>query len=65
MRFRVCFLCKEYQPIHPGNSLSNLLIEDFSAKHYKHPLQTIAKDEIPKDFVRYIIGMVTKNESQD
>jgi len=50
MNVRVCFKCNEYTPIHPGNSLSHKIIEQFDFRHFKHPIETIDKKEIPKDF---------------
>ncbi len=47
---RVCFKCGEYTPIHPGNQVSSELIKKFNFLHFKHPVQTLDKKEIPKDF---------------
>lgn len=50
MNVRVCFKCKEYTPIHPGNSINYNIIQQFEFMHYKHPVQTLSREEIPKDF---------------
>lgn len=50
MNVRVCFKCKQYTPIHPGNSLNHKIIEQFDFLHFKHPVQTLNKNEIPKEF---------------
>ncbi len=50
MNVRACFKCKEYTPIHPGNQVSSELIKKFDFLHFKHPVQTLDKTEIPKNF---------------
>ena len=52
MRVKVCFHCKQYTPIHPGNITSDFFVEEFLGWHGKHPVQTIDLIEVPKDFQR-------------
>lgn len=55
MRFKVCMKCKEYVPIHPENSISYNIVKRFEFLHYKHPLQTLNSNEVPKDFKLVIL----------
>lgn len=50
MNVRVCFKCKHYTTIHPGNPMSVNRVLQFDFLHFKHPVQTIDRKELPKDF---------------
>lgn len=50
MKVKVCFLCKQYTPIHPDNPLSQDFVKDFEKWHHEHPIQTINIEEVPKGF---------------
>lgn len=58
IKVRVCFLCKEYQPIHPENHISYGMVKQFEFLHYKHPLQTLNLNEVPKDFKSVVLVKV-------
>ena len=51
MNVKVCFLCCQYTPIHPENSLSQAFVSEFEGMHNKHPVQTINRNEVPKNFI--------------
>ncbi len=51
MNVKVCFKCELYTPIHPENSHSQAFVKQFEGMHYKHPVQTINREEVPKKYI--------------
>ncbi len=58
MKAKVCFKCKQYQPIHPENHIGYELVKHFEFLHFKHPTQTLDLKEIPKDFKLVVLVKV-------
>ena len=50
IQVKVCFLCKQYTPIHPENPISCEFVKQFEGWHHGHPVETILKEEVPDDF---------------
>ena len=50
MKVKICFLCKQYTPIHPENPISCEFVKQFEGWHHEHPIQTINIEEVPEGF---------------
>lgn len=59
VRFRVCFKCKLYIPIH-STAVYNDTLEQFNKIHRKHPVQTVNISDLDGSYKVWISKQETK-----